>query len=75
MYRSDAITDTDSSDCIRVPILSDSIDEEEECFTVTLTTSTSLPGLTLKPEISTVCIIDDDRELIFNKVTHSSVDD
>jgi hypothetical protein len=60
MYRSDAITDTDSSDCIRVPILSDSIDEEEECFTVTLTTSTSLPGLTLKPEISTVCIIDDD---------------
>ena len=54
-YGSDSFDDSDSS----VPILSDSIDEEEECFTVSLSSS-SFPGLTLDPQIATVCIEDDD---------------
>ena len=42
-----------------IPILDDSIDEEEECFTLSLSAS-SLAGLTLSPRIGTVCINDDD---------------
>ena len=62
-YETDSFHDTDSSDCNLVPILSDSIDEEEECFTVSLSTSSSsIAGLTLNPRIGTVCIIDDDGE-------------
>ena len=61
-YASDSFDDGDSSDCNSVPILSDSIDEEEECFTVSLSTTSSYSGLTINPRIATVCIIDDDRE-------------
>ena len=63
-YTSDTIDDSYSSDCSTVPILSDSIDEEEECFTVSLSTTTSLSGLTIHPQIGTVCINDDDRESV-----------
>ena len=62
-YGSDTLDDSDSTDCNSVSITSDSIDEEEECFTISLYTTTSLAGLTLNPNIATVCIIDDDREL------------
>ena len=61
-YASDSFDDGDSSDCNSVSILSDSIDEEEECFTVSLSTTSSYSGLTINPRIATVCIIDDDRE-------------
>ena len=47
-----------------MPILSDSIDEDEECFTVSLSTTSSLTGLTINPRIGTICINDDDREFV-----------
>ena len=59
-YMRDIFNDRDTFDCNTVPIISDSIDEEEECFTVSLSTTTSLAGLTLNPQIATVCINDDD---------------
>ena len=59
----DALDDNDSSDCDSIPILSDTVDEEEECFTVSLSISTSYSGLTISPRIGTICITDDDREL------------
>ncbi|CAI8052154.1 Sodium/calcium exchanger 2 [Geodia barretti] len=63
---SDTLDDNDSSDCDSIPILTDTLDEEEECFTVSLsTTTTYLSGLTISPHIGTVCITDDDRELYF----------
>ena len=59
---SDTLDDSDSDHCVSVPILSDSIDEEEECFTVSLSSS-FYSGLLLFPRIATVCIEDDDRKL------------
>ena len=69
---SDVLDDNDSSDCDSIPILTDTLDEEEECFTVSLsTTTTFLSGLTISPHIGTVCITDDDRELYFyNWIKH-----
>ena len=69
-YTSDSLDDNDSSDCSSVPIISDSIDEEEECFTVSLSTTTSLSGLTIHPRIGTVCINDDDRESVVLSLIH-----
>ena len=63
IYRTDALDDTDRDECVSVSILSDSEDEEEECFTVSLGSITYLAGLTLNPRIGTVCIIDDDGKL------------
>ena len=60
IYRTDSLDDSDRDECVSVSILSDSEDEEEECFTVSLSSSTYLAGLTLNPRIGTVCIIDDD---------------
>ena len=60
--RSYALDDNYQSKCVSVPILSDSIDEDEECFTVSLSARYSLSGLTVNPRIGTVCINDDDRE-------------
>ena len=62
-YSSDSLDDGDSSNCVAIPILSDSIDEEEECFTVSLSSS-SYAGLTLNPEIGTVCINDENSETV-----------
>ena len=59
---SDRFDDSDWSECVNIPITSDSLDEEEECFAVSLSAS-SYPGLTLSPDIGTICITDDDRRL------------
>ena len=56
---SDRFDDTDWSECVNIPITSDSLDEEEECFGVSLSAS-SYAGLTLSPDIGTICINDDD---------------
>ena len=56
---SDTFDDTDPSECVTIPIISDSLDEEEECFGVSLSAS-SYPGLTLSPDIGTICINDED---------------
>ena len=62
-YATDGIDDGDSYECNSVPIISDSADEEEECFIVSISTSSTYPGLQLHPDIAIVCINDDDREL------------
>lgn len=59
----DSLNDADTYNCVTIPILSDSIDEQEECFTVSVSAS-SYPGLTLNPQIGTVCIYDEDRKTI-----------
>ena len=56
---SNRFDDTDWSECVTIPITSDSLDEEEECFGVSLSAS-SYPGLTLSPDIGTICINDKD---------------
>ncbi|CAI8052156.1 hypothetical protein GBAR_LOCUS28548, partial [Geodia barretti] len=63
-YSSDSLDDNDSSDCDSIPILTDTLDEEEECFTVSLSTSSYYNGLTINPHIGTICINDDDPTLI-----------
>ena len=62
-YATDGLDDGDSYECNSVPIISDSRDEEEECFIVSISTSSAYSGLRIHPEIALVCIIDDDREL------------
>ena len=57
------ITDTAMMQCVSIPITSDSVDEpEEKCFTFTITSVSSVPGLTLSPNVATVCISDEERE-------------
>jgi len=53
------IDDGTSSQCYSISIVSDSVDEEEECFIVSISTSSSR-GLTVNPRAATVCINDDD---------------
>ena len=72
-YTSNTLDDSDSSDCSAVPILSDSIDEEEECFTVSLSSTSYLAGLTINPRIGTVCINDDDREYCIPKINNFNI--
>ena len=62
-YETDTLDDRDSSECNSVPIISDNIVEEEECFVVSLSSTSTFAGLTLNPEIAIVCINDDDGEL------------
>ena len=61
-YLSDSLDDNDNSECDSIPILSDNVDEEEECFTVSLSTSSSYNGITINPRIGTICINDEDRK-------------
>ena len=63
-YGTDVLDDDDSSECNSVPIISDNIVEEEECFTVNLFSTSTYPGLALNPEVAIVCIRDDDGELV-----------
>ena len=55
------IDDDTSSQCYSIFIASDSVDEEEECFTISISISSSYSGLTVSPRLATVCINDDDR--------------
>ena len=62
-YATDYFNDGDSHECNSVPIISDGIDEEEECFIVSISTSATYAGLRIHPEAAIVCINDDDCEL------------
>ena len=55
------ISDGTSFRCYSIPVVSDSVDEEEECFIVSISISSSR-GLTVHPQTATVCINDDDRK-------------
>jgi len=54
------IDDGTSSQCYSISIISDSVDEKEECFTVSISISYSRSGLTVNPQTATICINDDD---------------
>ena len=61
-YATDSLDDGDSYECNSIPVISDSLDEAEECFIVSISTSSTYPGLSLHPDVAIVCINDDDRE-------------
>ena len=42
--------------CVPIAIISDSVKEFEECFTFTISNTTSVAGLTLSPSESQICI-------------------
>ncbi|CAI8052157.1 hypothetical protein GBAR_LOCUS28549, partial [Geodia barretti] len=51
------MTDTNTVQCIPISIISDSVTEtDEECFTFTISTTSTSPGLTLSPTSATICI-------------------
>ncbi|CAI8052161.1 Adhesion G-protein coupled receptor V1, partial [Geodia barretti] len=51
------MTDTNTVQCIPISIISDSVTEtDEECFTFTISTTSTAPGLTLSPTSASVCI-------------------
>ena len=51
------ITDSNTIQCIPISIVSDSVTEtNEECFTFTLSTTSTAAGLTLSPTSATICI-------------------
>ena len=53
------MTDTNTVQCIPISIISDSVTEtDEECFTFTISTTSTAPGLTLSPTSATICISD-----------------
>ena len=53
------MTDSNTVQCIPITIISDSTTEtDEECFTYSISTSSTDPGLTLSPTTATICISD-----------------
>ena len=53
------MTDSNTVQCIPVSIVSDSVTEtDEECFTYTISTTSTAAGLTLSPTSATICISD-----------------
>ena len=53
------VTDSNTVQCIPVSIVSDSVTEtDEECFTYTISTTSTAAGLTLSPTSATICIND-----------------
>ena len=52
------ISDSALLQCVPISITSDSVDEEQECFTFSLSTATSVAGLTLSPSEAEICISD-----------------
>ena len=63
--------------CVPISITSDSVDETgEECFTFSISTATTIAGLTLSPSEAEVCISDAEGVVLFflyNFVVSSNV--
>ena len=56
------MTDSNTVQCIPITIISDSTTEtDEECFTYTISTTSTAAGLTLNPTSATICIIDEEE--------------
>ena len=53
------MTDSNTVQCIPITIISDSTTETEECFTYTISTTSTAAGLTLNPTSATICITDE----------------
>lgn len=59
------ITDSASVQCIPITIVSDGINEpDQDCFTYSITSVSSISGLTLSPHMATVCISDGESEIL-----------
>ena len=57
------MTDSNTVQCIPITIISDSITEtSDECFTYTISATSSVAGLTLSPATATICISDEEEE-------------
>ena len=55
------MTDSNTVQCIPITIISDSTTEtDEECFTYTISTTSTAAGLTLNPTTATICISDEE---------------
>jgi hypothetical protein len=63
-YATDSLDDGDLNECNSIPIISDDIDEAEECFIVSISTSSTYSGLRLHPDVAIVCINDDDPTFV-----------
>ena len=56
------MTDSNTVQCIPITIISDSTTEtDEECFTYTISTTSTAAGLTLNPTSATICIADEEE--------------
>ena len=65
------MTDTNTVQCIPVSIVSDSVTEtDEECFTFTLSTTSTAAGLTLSPTSATICINDPEEGTYTSQISH-----
>ena len=61
------MTDSNTVQCIPIAIISDSTTEtDEECFTYTISTTSTAAGLTLNPTTATICISDEEGKLSNN---------
>ena len=57
------MTDSNTIQCIPITIISDSTAEtSDECFTYTISATSSVAGLTLSPATATICISDEEEE-------------
>ena len=65
------MTDFNTIQCIPITIISDSTTEtSDECFTYTISSISSIAGLTLSPTTATICISDEEEE---SKIASSEV--
>ena len=56
------MTDSNTVQCIPITIVSDTTTEtDEECFTYSISTTSTTAGLTLSPTTATICISDPDQ--------------
>ena len=56
------MTDLNTIQCIPITIISDSTTESsDECFTYTISATSSVAGLTLRPTSATICISDEEE--------------
>ena len=57
------MTDSNTIQCIPITIISDSTAEtSDECFTYTISATSSVASLTLSPATATICISDEEEE-------------
>ena len=52
------ITDSNTEQCVNISVLSDNDVEGDECLNYTISTDSTVPGLSLSPDTATICISD-----------------
>lgn len=65
------MTDSNTVQCIPITIVSDSTTEtSDECFTYTISATSSVAGLTLSPTTATICIRDEEESKLYRGDTN-----